>query len=127
MKATEDLGYYLAVTTVESIGVGTIRQQTGDLMFSVVFSSITFKLYRREVLEGVVDKVLSLGVFLRCGPVKNIYLCHQKMPGYSGETPMFNNRQSKIEEDVVVRFIVIRTKWMEAQREFQALVSMEGD
>lgn len=52
MKTTEDLGHYLAVTTVESIGDGTIRQQTGDLMFSVVFGSITFKLYRGEVLAG---------------------------------------------------------------------------
>ena len=38
-----------------------------------------------------------------------------------------NDKHSKIEKDVVIRFIVIGTKWMEAEREFQALVSLEGD
>ncbi|KAJ0034249.1 hypothetical protein Pint_24703 [Pistacia integerrima] len=28
-KATKDLGYYLAVTTLESIGQGRVRQNTG--------------------------------------------------------------------------------------------------
>lgn len=129
-KATKDLGYYLAVTTLESIGEGRVRQQTGDVIFPVIFSGITFKLFRGEILEGIVHKVLKHGVFLRCGPVENIYLSHLKMPGYSympGENPVFNDKLSRIEKDIVVRFIVIGTKWLEAEREFQALVSLEGD
>ncbi|XP_022138329.1 DNA-directed RNA polymerase V subunit 7 [Momordica charantia] len=129
-KATKDLGYFLAVTTLENIGEGKVRQ-TGDVLFPVVFSGITFKLYRGEILEGVVHKVLKHGVFLRCGPVENIYLSYLKMPDYRyvpGENPVFmNDKLSKIEKDVVVRFIVIGTKWLEAEREFQALVSLEGD
>ena len=130
-KATKDLGYFLAVTTLESIGEGRVRQQTGDVLFPVVFSGMTFKLNRGEILEGVVHKVLKHGVFLRCGPVENIYLSCLKMPDYRyvpGENPVFlNDKLSKIEKDVVVRFIVIGTKWMEVEREFQALVSLEGD
>lgn len=53
------------------------------------------------------------------------------MPDYHyvpGENPVFlNEKMSKIEKDAVVRFIVIGTKWLEAEREFQALVSLEGD
>lgn len=129
-KATKDLGYFLAVTTLESIGEGRVRQQTGDVMFPVVCSAVTFKLFRGEILEGVVHRVLKHGVFFRCGPVENIYLSRQKMPGYSydgGENPVFRDESSKIEKDVIVRFIVIGTKWLEAEREFQALVSLEGD
>jgi DNA-directed RNA polymerase-4/5 subunit 7 len=129
-KASKDLGYYLAVTTLESIGEGRVRQQTGDVIFPVVFSALTFNLYRGEIAEGVVHRVLKLGVFLRCGPIENIYLAHSKMPGYcyeGGESPVFRDNQSKIESNVVIRFIVIGTMWLEADREFQALASLEGD
>ena len=73
-KATKDLGYFLAVTILESIGEGRVRQHTGDVPFPVVFSCITLKLFRGDILEGVVHKVLKHGVFLRCGPVENISL-----------------------------------------------------
>ncbi|KAK9289219.1 hypothetical protein L1049_017693 [Liquidambar formosana] len=130
-KATKDLGYFLAVTTLESIGEGKVRQHSGDVLFPVVFSCLTFKLFRGEVLEGVVHKILKHGVILRCGPIENIYLSCQKMPDYRympGENPVFmSEKQSKIEKEVVVRFMVIGTKWLEAEREFQALVSLEGD
>lgn len=130
-NATKDLGYLLAVTTLENIGEGKVRQHTGDVLFPVVFSGITFKIFRGEILEGVVHKVLKHGVFMRCGPIEHIYLSYMKMPDYRyvpGENPVFlNEKMSKIEKDAVVRFIVIGTKWLEAEREFQALVSLEGD
>ncbi|KAI8561207.1 hypothetical protein RHMOL_Rhmol04G0320100 [Rhododendron molle] len=45
-----------------------------------------------------------------------------------GENPIFmNDKLSKIEKDVVVRFIVIGTKYIEVEREFQAVVRLECD
>ncbi|KAH1037116.1 hypothetical protein GLYMA_20G204700v4 [Glycine max] len=130
-KATKDLGYFLAVTTLEKIGEGKVRQHTGDVLFPVVFNVITFKFFKGEILEGVVHKVLKHGVFMRCGPIENVYLSNLKMPDYRyvpGENACFmNDKMSKIGKDVTVRFSVIGTKWMEAEREFQALVSLEGD
>ncbi|KMT01896.1 hypothetical protein BVRB_9g209220 [Beta vulgaris subsp. vulgaris] len=130
-KATKDLGYLLAVTTLDNIGEGRVRQQTGDVLFPVTFSCLTFKIFRGEVLEGTVYKVLRHGVFLRSGPVETIFLSAQKMHGYQlvpGENPMFiSEKQSKIEKNVVVRFSVIGTKWVETEREFQAVVGLEGD
>ncbi|KAK3008596.1 hypothetical protein RJ639_014715 [Escallonia herrerae] len=50
-----------------------------------------------------------------------------------GENPIFlKEKMSKIEKDVVVRLMVIGTKYMEAEREFQAMhlslyrAAMEG-
>lgn len=130
-RATKDLGYFLAVTTLDSVGEGKVRQQTGDVLFPVVFSGLTFKIFRGEILEGVVHKVLKHGVFLRCGPIENLYLSSNKMPGYgysAGDNPIFHSETlPTIEKDVVVRVIVIATKWLEAEREFQALVSLDGD
>ncbi|KAL1299427.1 hypothetical protein AAHE18_18G109700 [Arachis hypogaea] len=130
-KASKDLGYFLAVTVLERIGEGKVRQHTGDVLFPVVFNALTFKIFKGEVLEGVVHKVLKHGVFMRCGPIENAYLSNLKMPDYRyvpGENPCFMNaKMSKISKDDRVRFMVIGTKWLEAEREFQALVSLEGD
>ncbi|XP_065872237.1 DNA-directed RNA polymerase V subunit 7 [Euphorbia lathyris] len=130
-KATKDLGYFLAVTTLEKLGEGKVREQTGEVLFPVLFNGITFKISRGEILEGVVHKVLKHGVFLRCGPIEHIYLSEKKMPGYTyvpGENPVFkHDNMNQIGKEVVIRFIVIGTKWLEAEREFQALVSLDLD
>jgi len=130
-KATKDLGYLLAVTTLDKIGEGRVRQQEGDVLFPVTFTALTFNIFKGEVAEGVVQRVLRHGVFLRSGPIETIFLSAQKMPGYEhvpGESPMFHSdKQAQIKKDVVVRFSVIGTKWVEADREFQAVVSVDGD
>lgn len=129
-KATKDLGYFLAVTTLDKIGEGKIRERTGDVLFPVEFSCITFKIFKGEVLEGVVHKILKHGVFLRCGPMDKIYLSHQKMREYKyvpGENPIFISETSKIEKDVTVRFMVIGEQYIEAETDFRAVVGLDGD
>ncbi|PRQ36332.1 putative DNA-directed RNA polymerase [Rosa chinensis] len=130
-KATKDHGYFLAITTVESIGEGKVRR-SGDVVYPVVFSCITFKLFRGEIIEGVVHHVLRNGVLMNCGPVENIFLYKDLMPDYRyvpGENPIFLNEKtgSKIVKDVLVRCVVLGTKWLEEEREFRGLVSLEGD
>uniref|UniRef100_A0A1J3DVZ9 DNA-directed RNA polymerase subunit n=1 Tax=Noccaea caerulescens TaxID=107243 RepID=A0A1J3DVZ9_NOCCA len=130
-RATKDHGYYLTVTDLDEIGEGKIREHTGEVMFPVVFSGITFKIFKGEVLQGVVHKVLKHGVFLRCGPVENVYLSNSMMPDYKfihGENPIFmNEKMSRIQVETTVRFLVMATQWMDAEREFQALASLKGD
>ncbi|CAN4082042.1 unnamed protein product [Withania somnifera] len=113
------------------IGEGRVREHTGDVLFPVEFSCVTFKIFRGEILEGIVDKILKHGVFLRCGPTDKVYLSHQKMVDYKyvpGENPIFmNEKMSRIEKDTLVRFIVVGARYVEAEKEFQAVVSLEGD
>ncbi|KAF3663757.1 DNA-directed RNA polymerase V subunit 7 [Capsicum baccatum] len=130
-KASKNLGYFMAVTSLEKIGEGKVREHTGDVLFPVEFGCLTFKMLRGEILEGVVDKILKHGVFLRCGPTDKVYLSHQKMADYKyvpGENPIFmNEKMSRIEKDTQVRFIVVGARYVEAEKEFQAVVSLEGD
>ncbi|CAL2225021.1 unnamed protein product [Prunus armeniaca] len=93
-KAAKDVGYYVAVTSVDSIGDGRVKQGTGEVEFRVLFSGITFKLFKGEVLLGVVQDVLRYGVFLQCGPAETVFLSNKKMPDYRyvrGDNPMFLN------------------------------------
>ncbi|XP_058086320.1 DNA-directed RNA polymerase V subunit 7-like isoform X2 [Magnolia sinica] len=130
-KATKDHGYFLAVTTLKSIGEGKVRELAGDVLFPVVFSCITFKPFKGEILQGVVVQILKHGAFLKCGPIESIFLSAQTMRDYHfvpGDDPMFlNEKQSKIEKQGVVRFRVLGLKWMESDREFQLLATLAGD
>nr|GEV01585.1 hypothetical protein [Tanacetum cinerariifolium] len=80
-KATKDLGYLLAVTTLDKIDEGKVREHSGDVLFHLSFTCLSFKIFRG----------------------------------------------SRIEKDMTLRCIVIGVKYMEAQKEFQAVVGLEGD
>ncbi|CAM8901073.1 hypothetical protein QQ045_010301 [Rhodiola kirilowii] len=129
-KATKDLGYLTALTTLEKIGDAKVRQNTGEVVFPVDFSCITFKLFRGEIVEAEAEKILKHGIILKCGPVE-CYISHQKMSGYHyvpGENPVFmSDKLGKIEKGVTLRVVVFGTKWIEAERKFMALVSLDGD
>ncbi|CAI9277783.1 unnamed protein product [Lactuca saligna] len=131
-RATKDLGYLLAVTTLDKIGEGKVREHSGDVLFPVTFTCLSFKVFKGEIVEGVVHKILKHGVFMRCGPIENLYLSNQKMSDYEyqiGESPCFLNMKtgSRIEKDVGLRCVVIGVKYMEAMKEIQAVVGLEGD
>ncbi|KAJ6816121.1 DNA-directed RNA polymerase V subunit 7 [Iris pallida] len=130
-KAAKEHGYYIAVTSLNKIGEGKIRDLTGDVLFPVTFKCLTQKPCKGEILVGKVDKILMHGVFLKSGPYDNIFLSDKKMGDYSymsGENPMFvNDDQSKLEKDVMVRFKVLGFRWIEFDRGFQMLATLAGD
>ncbi|KAL3506041.1 hypothetical protein ACH5RR_031423 [Cinchona calisaya] len=128
-KATEELGYFIAVTTVDKVGEGIVRH-SGEVVFPVDFSCITFKVFTGEVLRGVVHKIYKHGIFLRCGPLENVFISNETMPGYCyvpGENPIFMRDTSKIEKDAEVRFVVIEQTFQEDTKEFRAVGGLEGD
>ncbi|KAF8088974.1 hypothetical protein N665_0522s0003 [Sinapis alba] len=130
-KATKDLGYFIALKNLEEVGEGRIRETTGEIVFPVVFSGITFKMFKGEIVHGVVHKVHKSGVFLRCGPCENVYLSQYKMPGYDyvaqGNPLFMNHDMSRIQIGSTVRVIVLDIQWKEAEKEFIALASLEGN
>lgn len=137
-KASKDHGYFLGVTSLKKIGKGEVVDKSGDVFyvsFPVVFNCRTFLPYKGEILQGVVHRILRLGVFLRCGPLKYAYLSARKMPGYQyvpGKNPLFlSGELAKIENGVVVCFKVLWVRWKErmghVKKEFVMLASLEGD
>lgn len=128
-KASEDHGYFLAVTSLKSIGKGEAIGDTGDVFVPVVFNCRIFMPHKGEVLQGTVYHVSRTAVFLRCGPTKLVFLSPRKMPNYyflPGQNPAFLNREfGKIQKDVVVQFVVLDVRWSE-NRDFAMLASLEG-
>lgn len=136
IKSTKKHGYYIAITKLNSIGNGELKKETQKAMFPVSLSCRTFLPIKGETMLGVVYKVCISGVFLRCGPMGIIYLSSRKMPGFHySETEnggMFvRDDLSKIQNDVVVCFVVYAVRWARAIKEkggeFNILASLEGD
>uniref|UniRef100_A0ACD5TWC5 Uncharacterized protein n=1 Tax=Avena sativa TaxID=4498 RepID=A0ACD5TWC5_AVESA len=129
-KASKDHGYYIAVNQLKDISEGKVRELTGDVLFPVTFTCITQKPMKGEILVGCVEKILKHGVFLKSGPIENIFLSYKMMSDYKfigGDNPMFMKDHSKLEKGTMVRFKVMGFRWMEADRQFQLLVSLAGD
>lgn len=134
VKVTEDLGYFLAVTELKSIGNAKFDDSSKYILFPVTFVCRTFLPVNGEIMLGVVRKVHSSGVFLKCGPMNYVYLSSQKMPNYyyvpNGKNPFFSSDNlSRIEKDVVVRFRVFALRWTSRknEREIMILATLEGD
>nr|AJA90775.1 DNA-directed RNA polymerase IV seventh largest subunit [Ginkgo biloba] len=131
VQATEEHGYLVAVTTLESRGEGKIREMTASVVFPVKFKCIVFKPFKNEILEGEVADVMKSGVRVTCGPMTELFLPHQTMKDFDfipGENPVFIDKQSsKVEKGGKIRFRIIGVKWNEQRRVFQALGSLQGD
>ncbi|MBA0559058.1 hypothetical protein Golob_016039 [Gossypium lobatum] len=130
-KASEDHGYFLAVTRLKSIGKGNVMDESGNTVFTVVFTCRTFKPFPGEELQGVVRYISQHGVLLKCGPIRNAFLSAWKMSKYQyipGKKPAFlSNELSKIEKGVVVCFLVLAVRWINASRDFEMLASVDAD
>ncbi|TYJ20151.1 hypothetical protein E1A91_A09G242400v1 [Gossypium mustelinum] len=64
-KASEDHGYFLAVTRLKSIGKGNVMDESGNTVFTVVFTCRTFKPFPGEELQGVVRYITRRALEMR--------------------------------------------------------------
>ncbi|KAL7177445.1 hypothetical protein ACSBR2_030746 [Camellia fascicularis] len=136
IKSTEEHGYFLAITELKSIGNGEFEDESGEVLFSVTFHCRTFLPVNGEIMLVVVHKIHRRGVFLRCGPMKYIYLSVQKMPNFyyaqwKAQEIFISDDHSRIENDVVIRFVVFAVRWRkkhwDIERDFMILASLEDD
>ncbi|KAJ3673885.1 hypothetical protein LUZ60_005877 [Juncus effusus] len=130
-KASKEHGYFVVITKVNSIGEGKVREITGDVLFPVNFTCLTLKPTIGEILTGTVEKILKHGIFIKSGPIENIFLSEKSIGDYkyvAGENPMFlSEKSSKIEKGISVRFRLMGFRWLEADRSFQCLATLAGD
>lgn len=134
LKCSEDHGYYVTPTTLESIGDGRVRSHTGAVVFPVRFKCIVFKPFKDEILQGEVKKIMKRGCFVSAGPLDEIFIHEEMMQGgvfYKSET--MDTSYFKHEEGFEVRigthlrFRLLGLKWVEDQRTFKALGTINGD
>ena len=78
----EELGYVIAVTTIEVSPIGKIIAGDGATYHKVSFSLLTFYPIIQEVVEGDVVEIADFGAFVRIGPVDALHHVSQLMDDY---------------------------------------------
>ena len=78
----EELGYVIAVTSVEVSPIGKIIPGDGATYHKVTFSLLTFYPVIQEIVEGDVVEIADFGAFVRIGPVDALLHVSQLMDDY---------------------------------------------
>lgn len=78
----EELGYVIAVTSIQVSPIGKIIPGDGATYHKVSFSLLTFYPIIQEVVEGDVVEIADFGAFVRIGPVDALLHVSQLMDDY---------------------------------------------
>lgn len=78
----EELGYVIAVTSIEVSPIGKIIPGDGATFHKVTFSLLTFYPVIQEIVEGDVVEIADFGAFVRIGPVDALLHVSQLMDDY---------------------------------------------
>ncbi|KAH1236464.1 DNA-directed RNA polymerase II subunit RPB7 [Glycine soja] len=123
-------GFVVAVTGIENIGKGLIRDGTGFVTFPVKYQCVVFRPFKGEILEAVVTMVnkfveivvydiwvlfVQMGFFAEAGPVQifvSNHLIPDDMEFQSGDMPNYTTSDGsvKIQKDSEVRLKIIGTR-----------------
>ncbi|KAI4303735.1 hypothetical protein MLD38_039332 [Melastoma candidum] len=103
VEGTCSMGFVVAITGIESVGKGLIRDGTGFVTFPVKYQCIVFRPFKGEILEAVVTLVNKLW-----DPV----LLPDDMEFQSGDVPNYTTSDGsvKIQKDSEVRLKIIGTR-----------------
>lgn len=108
-------GFVVAITGIENIGKGLIRDGTGFVTFPVKYQCVVFRPFRGEILEAVVTMVNKMGFFAEAGPVQifvSNHLIPDDMEFQAGDMPNYTTSDGsvKIQKDSEVRLKLIGTR-----------------
>ena len=78
----EEMGYVIAVTSVEVSPIGKIIPGDGATYHKVTFSLLTFYPVIQEIVEGDVVEIADFGAFVRIGPVDALLHVSQLIDDY---------------------------------------------
>ncbi|CAH8386406.1 unnamed protein product [Eruca vesicaria subsp. sativa] len=108
-------GFVVAVTGVENIGKGLIRDGTSFVTYPVKYRCVVFRPFKGEVLEAVVTRVVQNGFFAEAGPLQ-IFVSDYCMPDgmeyQAGDMPKYTSSDGSVriqkECEVLLKIIGMR-------------------
>ncbi|KAD5317987.1 hypothetical protein E3N88_17933 [Mikania micrantha] len=108
-------GFVVAITGIENVGKGLIRDGTGFVTFPVKYQCVVFRPFKGEILEAVVSMVNKMGFFAEAGPVQifvSNHLIPDDMEFQSGDMPNYTTSDGsvKIQKESEVRLKIIGTR-----------------
>lgn len=111
---TGKYGFVIAITSIDNIGDGIIESSTGFATYQLKYKAIVFRPFKNEVLDGIVEQVNKVGIFLKTGPLSCFISRHSIPPDMVFEP---NSASYKTEDQTIVieamtpiRFKVVGTR-----------------
>lgn len=111
---TGKYGFVIAITSIDDIGDGLIESSTGFATYHLKFKAIVFRPFKNEVLDGIVEQVNKVGIFIRSGPLNSFISRHSIPPDMQFDTTSISYK-SEDETMVIqaashVRYKVVGTR-----------------
>jgi len=132
-RCSEELGYFVTVTTLENVSDGRVRPNTGFVVFWVDFKCIVFRPIRNEVIEAEVTEVMHNGFLAACGPVR-IFVPRKQMDGFEfrpGPSMEFNKWRESSGNEIVtkseVRLKIAGVRWEPKDRSMMAAGTLNAN
>ncbi|PPR85844.1 hypothetical protein GOBAR_AA34837 [Gossypium barbadense] len=94
-------GFVVAITGIENVGKGLIRDGAGFVTFPVKYQCIVFRPFKGEILEAVVT---MMGFFAEAGPVQifvSNHLTPDDMEFQSGDLPNYTTSGGSVKKKIV--------------------------
>lgn len=111
-KLNPDIGVFLAVTEVVSVGEGKIIPEDGAIYYPAEFKLLTYQPELNEVVLGEVVDITEFGVFTRTGPIDALIHVSQITDdklSYDAKNATFTGKKTgcKLREGDIVRARVV--------------------
>ncbi|WZZ21633.1 hypothetical protein YC2023_123020 [Brassica napus] len=108
-------GFVVAITGIESVGNGLVRNGTAFVTFPVKYQCVVFRPFKGQIFEAVVTLVNKMGFFAEAGPVQifvSKHLIPDDMEFQAGDMPKYTTSDGsvKIQKECEVRLKIIGTR-----------------
>ncbi len=111
-KMNSDIGVYLVITEVLSVGDGKIMPEDGAIYYPVEFKMLAYKPEINEIVLGEVVDVTEFGAFTRIGPLDALVHVSQIMDdkiSYDAKNAIFTGKKTgiKLKEGDIIRARIV--------------------
>ncbi|MFH0832790.1 MAG: DNA-directed RNA polymerase [Candidatus Aenigmatarchaeota archaeon] len=111
-KMEPDIGVFLAVTEILSIGEGKIVPEDGAIFYPVEYKILMYMPELNEIVMGEVVDITEFGAFTRIGPFDALVHVSQIMDdkiSYDSKNAVFTGKKTsyKLEEGDIVRARIV--------------------
>tara|TARA_Y100000310_G_C20564426_1_gene754715 strand:- start:375 stop:935 length:561 start_codon:yes stop_codon:yes gene_type:complete len=79
---TQDIGFIIAVISIDEIGDGIIIPGDGAPYYDTTFTALTFKPEIQEIVLGKITDITDFGAFIEIGPLDGMIHIGQTMDDY---------------------------------------------
>lgn len=115
-SVSKDLGYVLAVISVDNVDDGVIIPGDGAAYYRSVFKVLAWKPELQELVYGTIAQITNFGAFMQVGPMQGMIHISQTMEDYVSvsKTGTLTGKASKrvlsVGDDCVARIVAISFK-----------------